>query len=312
MMTIVEFSGGRSDSAQCQLVTPTSKTPPPPPPRWTKPSLANCTSSPNFTVTTTLTFTVNKETSPPPDMKVACFEVSPTAEKAERHITNAPVMHATSLTASLPTIVPTPLPRSHIPHVTSPTSPSQTSQILSPVSEGNQRPFHHRRPRRHKESYHYQESDITESYHRSTVADKASDYEDIWGPDSMVTFKPQPPPRSLPFSSLDDFSKFKNSSSSLTPEVSEKVVTSTPSATPEPVVNKNRFGLVLDVSGSEVVPLTPATDAVAPVTPITPVMPAQESKASTPEVNYRVERCCAKRDDEFWRIDDFSEWVEIS
>lgn len=66
-------TGCRPDSTaigQSQLVTPTSKTPPPPPPRWTKPSLTNCTSSQNFTVTTTLTFTVNKETSPSPDLKV--------------------------------------------------------------------------------------------------------------------------------------------------------------------------------------------------------------------------------------------------
>ncbi|CAG9583151.1 unnamed protein product [Danaus chrysippus] len=47
-----------------------------------------------------------------------------------------------------------------------------------------------------KESKHYQESDILESpgvYYRSSLVDKVSDYEDIWGPESnnCSTFKPQ-------------------------------------------------------------------------------------------------------------------------
>lgn len=46
-----------------------------------------------------------------------------------------------------------------------------------------------------KESAHYQESDILESptslyYYKSNVADKQSDYEDIWATDSFTTFKP--------------------------------------------------------------------------------------------------------------------------
>ncbi|XP_045773879.1 protein sprint isoform X4 [Maniola jurtina] len=46
-----------------------------------------------------------------------------------------------------------------------------------------------------KESRHYQESDILESpgvYYRSSLVDKVSDYEDIWGPESnnCSTFKP--------------------------------------------------------------------------------------------------------------------------
>ncbi|XP_065205271.1 protein sprint isoform X2 [Planococcus citri] len=267
---------------QSQLVTPTSKTPPPPPPRWTKPSLTNCTStSPNFTVTTTLTFTVNKDKSPSPDLKVS---PSPPIEKpAERHISTQ-IVHATSLTASLPTIAPTPLPRSHIPHITSPTSPSQTSQVLSPVSEGNTRPFNRRHRRHHKESNHYQESDIIEpSYHRSTLADKVSDYEDLWAQDSSLvsTFKPQPPPRSLP-PSIEDVSLpstksvfRKISTSPLSNEMAPEKP-ATPSSTPEP--NKNRFGLVLDVSGGEVVPLTPNCDAVTPVS-----SSVEPSMTSTPE-----------------------------
>lgn len=61
--------------------------------------------------------------------------------------------------------------------VTSPTSqiisPTSSSQILSPISDTG-RPSH-RRSKRHKQSRHYQESDILESsntYYRSSVADK--------------------------------------------------------------------------------------------------------------------------------------------
>lgn len=64
-----------------QLVTPSSKTPPPPPPRWTKPPVVNNTnSSSNFSVTTTLTLSVNKEThSSSPDPKTTSFQVSKTS-----------------------------------------------------------------------------------------------------------------------------------------------------------------------------------------------------------------------------------------
>lgn len=166
----------------------------------------------------------------------------------EKHLINTKVVQSTTLTISLPTIVPTPLPRSHVPQTTTLVSSSPTSQILSPVSEGNTRPFH-RRIRRHKESYHYRESDIIESYHRSTVADKVSDYEDIWGPDSLSTFKPQPPPRSLQLSSLDNSSlKKKTNITSLTPDVSEKSLILSP-VTSE--ANKNRFGLIFGISEGE-------------------------------------------------------------
>jgi hypothetical protein len=53
------------------------KTPPPPPPRWAKPTSLTSTAVPgqNFTVTTTVTFSVNHNTTPPPHVEVSCVQV---------------------------------------------------------------------------------------------------------------------------------------------------------------------------------------------------------------------------------------------
>lgn len=166
-------------------------------------------------------------------MKLGFFllQVSESVQRVEKHTTNSQVLHTSTSTTSLPTIPPTPLPRSYVPQmITSPTSPSQSSQVLSPVSEGNTRPFH-RRNRRPNKSTHYQASVIS-SYNRSRVIDKISDYEDIWGPEnSLVTFKPQPPPRTLPFPSLDDCS-FKNNSKRTPSPSPASEVEEKPSVTP--------------------------------------------------------------------------------
>lgn len=80
---------------------------------------------------------------------------------------------------------------------------------LSPlsVSKGTR---HSRRakPPSRKLSRHYQESDILDSptvYYRSAAGDKASDYEDIWGPEhnGCSSFKPIPTDRLNKFSSPD-------------------------------------------------------------------------------------------------------------
>lgn len=53
------------------------KTPPPPPPRWAKPTSLTSAAVPaqNFTVTTTVTFSVNHNTTPPPHVEVSCVQV---------------------------------------------------------------------------------------------------------------------------------------------------------------------------------------------------------------------------------------------
>lgn len=62
-----------------------------------------------------------------------------------------------------------PNPGGKTPNVLSPTTPSSTSKSKR------------RRDREaRKNSQHYQESDILESYYRSSPGDKISDYEDIW------------------------------------------------------------------------------------------------------------------------------------
>lgn len=81
--------------------------------------------------------------------------------------------------------------------ITSPTiakdkiqSPNMNTASTTPSGRSRRSKHSHR-----KESRHYQESDILESpgvYCRSSLMDKVSDYEDIWGPESnsCSTFKP--------------------------------------------------------------------------------------------------------------------------
>lgn len=70
----------------------------------------------------------------------------------------------------------------------------------------------HRKEVKPKESAHYQECDILESpnlyYYKSNVADKQSDYEDIWVTDSFSTFKPR-----LPLNNESDILKQDSESS---------------------------------------------------------------------------------------------------
>ncbi|XP_013172899.1 PREDICTED: protein sprint isoform X5 [Papilio xuthus] len=86
-------------------------------------------------------------------------------------------------------------------------SPTSNQNIISPVigkvlspntNTTSTTPSGRSRRSKHslrKESRHYQESDILESpgiYYRSSLMDKVSDYEDIWGPEgnNCTTFKP--------------------------------------------------------------------------------------------------------------------------
>ncbi|GBP31776.1 Protein sprint [Eumeta japonica] len=82
--------------------------------------------------------------------------------------------------------------------IVSPLIGKEREKVVSPNSNTNSTtPSGKSRRSKHslkKESRHYQESDILESpgiYYRSSLMDKVSDYEDIWGPESnnCTTFK---------------------------------------------------------------------------------------------------------------------------
>jgi len=145
-----------------------AKTPPPPPPRWAKPVAGQQ----NYTVTTTVTFSLHKETptpTPQPLGQAPCALLSKSTDDSEI-----------------------------MPAVKSPPG----SEIMSPVSDTGGAIRSGRRTKRNriKQSRHYRESDILDApnvYHRSTFADKVSDYEDVWGPDSSLsTFKTTTTPSS--------------------------------------------------------------------------------------------------------------------
>lgn len=269
-------TGTRSTSnSPLQQLVAVTKTPPPPPPRWAKPTSALSTHHQNFTVTTTVTFSMNQESTPPPHVEVSCVQVTPKLVSLEAE--SFPSISSTSTTLDSQREHPEPAPRSHVnsplspgsqiisPHsqilssqssstqIQSPTScptnitqsvTSPTQSVLSPVSDtGPSRPVH-RRSKRHKESRHYQESDILESptvYYRSSVADKVSDYEDIWGPESLSTFKPV---RSSPFSSPEEGSAPRRAQ---VPDILERV----PNNTPGPAVARNRLGLSVNTASTQ-------------------------------------------------------------
>lgn len=81
-------------------------------------------------------------------------------------------------------------PLSPITPILSPTSKliSKTPSVLSPNTPSSTSKSKRRRDRENrKNSQHYQESDILESYYRSSPADKISDYEDIWNTTDQST-----------------------------------------------------------------------------------------------------------------------------
>lgn len=157
---------------------PSSKTPPPPPPRWSKPS----TPQNNFTVTTTVTFTVNSqspksEESTNIDVQYDPKRVSPEGQCSTMSSSKSAQEQLTSPNSSI--LSPQSDPSSLI-----------SPDTLSPLS--NTKTTRTSRRTRHKISKHYQESDILESptvYNRSAVGDKISDYEDLWTNDQISKTK---------------------------------------------------------------------------------------------------------------------------
>ena len=117
------------------------------------------------------------------------------------------VSQATSPVTSTPKIMDISTPQ-HPTIICSPTESKATTPSTGHSSRRSKR-----KVSSNKESFHYQESDILESptvYYRSSVADKFSDYEDIWGPSppehkikspqqapsvtpELLTFKPRIP-----------------------------------------------------------------------------------------------------------------------
>nr|CAD7449826.1 unnamed protein product [Timema bartmani] len=205
--------GGSSRSGPL-VVSGGGKTPPPPPPRWAKPT-ALSSGGQNFTVTTTVTFSVNN-TTPPPHVEVSCVQVAPKQSQIEDgHLTTS--SHGSTLEQR----------SMRLHQVVSPSTPTETTKLPANNRVKRHRP-NHLRQSSVKESHHYQESDILDSptvYYRSSVADKFSDYEDIWGPEMLSTFKPTNQiPRSSPFSSPEDISS-SSGISKRTPDLLERIGT---------------------------------------------------------------------------------------
>ncbi|XP_050547742.1 protein sprint isoform X3 [Daktulosphaira vitifoliae] len=214
-----------------------AKTPPPPPPRWAKP----VTGQQNFTVTTTVTFNLHKETSPSPLSLLPSGPISKSTDDSEI-----------------------------MPPIKSPPG----SDIMSPISDtgGVIRSGRRTKKNRIKQSRHYRESDILETtsvYHRSAFADKASDYEDVWGPDSSLsTFKT---PTSSVHSNNDTYKKYApNIETDMPPDILEQ----TANVQNNP---KNTLGLVLQQSQNTDLPsITDSmTSLLSPGTP--------EIKSPSPE-----------------------------
>ncbi|EFN69162.1 Protein sprint [Camponotus floridanus] len=155
--------------------TQNMKTPPPPPPRWAKPGISQNQS--NFTVTTTVTFDMNhgnglniSQQNTPSDPNTSLL--SPQSNKSL--ISNFSIK--SPLSPTTPILSPTSKLISKTPSVLSPNTPSSISKSKRRRDRENR-----------KNSQHYQESDILESYYRSSPADKISDYEDIWNTTDQST-----------------------------------------------------------------------------------------------------------------------------
>lgn len=221
-------TNGETSRAGPLVLSGGGKTPPPPPPRWAKPTSLSSAAVPgqNFTVTTTVTFSVNHNTTPPPHVEVSCVQVTPKRPQLESDGLQTMSSHCSSTS----TLEQRSVGGVRLHQVMSPTTPGQNSDLskLPANGRGKKHRSSHGRQTSIKESHHYQESDILDSptiYYRSSVADKVSDYEDIWGPELLSTFKPpHPMQRSSPFSSPEDISS-SSGGNKKTPDLLERVGT---------------------------------------------------------------------------------------
>lgn len=126
--------------------------PPPPPPRWAKPAPTS-TSSITLSSKTVIILNTNQ---PENQEQLLKNNITTTSNK---------ILSPLSPTLKLSNEIKTPI-----------TTPSSGS------NKSHRRRHHHHNNNREikKNSQHYQESDILESYCRSSPGDKISDYEDIW------------------------------------------------------------------------------------------------------------------------------------
>lgn len=172
--TSPELTDIRNIVVENDKTTQNVKTPPPPPPRWAKPGISQNQS--NFTVTTTVTFNVNQsnglnsQQNTPSDPNTSLLSPQSNKSLTSNFSIKSPLSPIT------PILSPTSKLISKTPSVLSPNTPSSTSKSKRRRDRENR-----------KNSQHYQESDILESYYRSSPADKISDYEDIWNTTDQST-----------------------------------------------------------------------------------------------------------------------------
>ncbi|XP_075155650.1 src homology 2 domain-containing protein sprint isoform X3 [Haematobia irritans] len=174
------------------------KVAPTPPMRWSKPLSPNSPQPPpdfsaanNFTVTTTVTFSVDNATTPQ-----FVEVVTPAANNALTSVINSNTTFQTFSKRLSPegeckdTMSSQSSSGGRQSHSSTPTNALATGAAAKS-----------RKSKSRKESKHYQESDILESpeiYCRSTLHDKISDYEDLWSHDPsdrtglLTSFKPPP------------------------------------------------------------------------------------------------------------------------
>ncbi|XP_023296591.2 protein sprint isoform X3 [Lucilia cuprina] len=182
--------------------------PPAPPLRWSKPLSPNSpvppdvSSANNFTVTTTVTFSVDNPSTP------QFVEVTtPAANNALTSVMNSNTTFQTFSKRLSPegeckdtlSSQGSSTGSRHWQSHSSKDSNNSQRKILSPCTPTGNVSGKSRKSKLRKESKHYQESDILESpeiYCRSTLHDKISDYEDLWSHDPsdrtglLTSFKP--------------------------------------------------------------------------------------------------------------------------
>ncbi|KAL7306644.1 hypothetical protein TKK_0001323 [Trichogramma kaykai] len=174
--TIVQTPGG-------QMKSP----PPPPPPRWAKPTQQQQQQqqqkSSSFIATTTINVNQSDDQSTPSESNTPSLMSPQSASNKSLASNKSSSAHSSGHSPLTPNLSSS----SSTKHTTSNGSGRQ-SHILSPntpspgATKSSSSSSRRRKEQRdaRKNSQHYRESDILDSYYRSSPADKASDYEDIW------------------------------------------------------------------------------------------------------------------------------------
>ncbi|CAL4150033.1 unnamed protein product [Meganyctiphanes norvegica] len=229
------------NNENCEALQRLCQPPPVPPPRWARPTVLTNSSS-NITVTTTLTLNVNQVNALPihnTDQTPSGFEV---------HVASLEISPSGSNTQSCSPITPIGLGGAalnnphytrenntgtlnshreslqlHIRHnITSPQStpctPCTPSTPLGEESKVRMRPG---RKDRRRLSNHYHESNIIDNntaYCRSSLADKISDYEDLWSspPREIQTPTCEDKPKMSTFKPRNEISKSMGDLSDIT------------------------------------------------------------------------------------------------